>query len=136
MKPAHKQPLLATALVCALATSTVPSRAADITPADSSAVALAKDAFWLLPLYELPSGLLVANPLHRYLINSPLLPDLKRDGDGGLTLYLQRESPGKDKESNWPPAPSASFMAVLRLYWPKDEAINGKWKQPPLKRAE
>ncbi len=76
------------------------------------------------------------NPLNRYLINSPMLPDFKRDADGGLTLYVQRESPGKDKESNWLPAPSSPFMAVLRLYWPKDEATNGQWKQPPLKRAE
>ncbi len=65
-----------------------------------------------------------------------MLPDLKRDTDGGLTLYIQRESPGKDKESNWLPAPSGPFMAVLRLCWPKDEATNGKWKQPPLKPAE
>lgn len=94
------------------------------------------NAFWSLTMYELPSSLLVANPLNRYLINSPMLPDLKRDADGGLTLYIQRESPGKDKESNWLPAPSGPFMAVLRLYWPKDEATNGKWKQPPLKRAD
>lgn len=93
-------------------------------------------AFWSLTMYELPSSLLVANPLNRYLINSPMLPDLKRDADGGLTLYVQRQSPGKDKESNWLPAPGGPFMAVLRLYWPTDEAINGRWKQPPLKRAE
>ena len=65
-----------------------------------------------------------------------MLPDLKRDADGGLTLYVQHESPGKDKESNWLPASSGPFMAVLRLYWPKDEATNGRWKQPSLKRAE
>lgn len=94
------------------------------------------NAFWSLTMYEMPSSLLVANPLNRYLINSPMLPDLKRDADGGLTLYVQHESPGADKESNWLPAPSGPFMAVLRLYWPKNEAINGKWKQPPLKRAE
>ncbi len=94
------------------------------------------NAFWSLTMYEMPSSLLVANPFNRYLINSPMLPDLKRDADGGLTLYVQHESPGKDRESNWLPAPSGPFMAVLRLYWPKDEATNGKWKQPPLKRAE
>ncbi len=65
-----------------------------------------------------------------------MLPDLKRDADGGLTLYVQHESPGKDKESNWLPAPRGPFMAVLRLYWPKDAALKGKWKKPPLKRAE
>ncbi|MBX7208885.1 MAG: DUF1254 domain-containing protein [Verrucomicrobiaceae bacterium] len=94
------------------------------------------NAFWSLTMYEMPSSLLVANPLNRYLLNSPMLPDFKRDADGGLTLYVQRESPGKDMESNWLPAPSGPFMAVLRLYWPKYEATSDKWKQPPLKRAE
>ncbi|HKA02662.1 MAG TPA: DUF1254 domain-containing protein, partial [Candidatus Solibacter sp.] len=63
------------------------------------------NAFWSVTMYEMPASLLVANPLNRYLINSPMLPDLKRDGDGGLTIYVQQESPGKDKESNWLPAP-------------------------------
>jgi hypothetical protein len=58
------------------------------------------NAFWSLTMYELPSRLLVANPLNRYLINSPMLPELKRDADGGITLYIQHDSPGKDKESN------------------------------------
>jgi hypothetical protein len=93
-------------------------------------------AFWSLTMYELPASLLVANPLNRYLINSPMLPDLKRDADGGLTLYLQRESPGADRESNWLPAPNGPFWAVLRLYWPKEEAINGTWKQPPMQSAQ
>lgn len=92
-------------------------------------------AFWSLTMYEMPSSRLVANPLNRYLLNSPMLPDFKRDADGGLTLYVQRESPGKDKESNWLPAPDGPFMAVLRLYWPKEEATNGTWKQPPLQRV-
>ena len=92
------------------------------------------NAFWSLTMYEMPASLLVANPLDRYLINSPMLPGLKRDPDGGLTLYVQRESPGKDKESNWLPAPAGPFMAVMRLYWPKDEALGGTWKQPPLEK--
>jgi hypothetical protein len=90
------------------------------------------NAFWSLTMYEMPSSLLVANPLDRYLINSPMLPGLKRDSDGGVTLYVQRESPGKDRESNWLPAPAGPFMAVMRLYWPKSEALSGQWKQPPL----
>jgi hypothetical protein len=93
------------------------------------------NAFWSLTMYELPSSLLVANPLNRYLINSPMLPDLKRDSDGGLTLYIQHDSPGKDKESNWLPAPTGSFLMFLRLYWPKPEALDGSWKQPSLQRA-
>jgi hypothetical protein len=94
------------------------------------------NAFWSLTMYELPSSLLVVNPLNRYLINSPMLPDLKRDADGGLTIYIQHDSPGKDKESNWLPAPSGPFASFLRLYWPKSEAVDGQWKQPPMKRSE
>src|SRR5213596_1268262 len=93
-------------------------------------------AFWSLTMYELPQSLLVANPINRYLINSPMLPQLKRDADGGLTLLIQYESPGKDLEANWLPAPKGSFMMVLRLYWPKEEALDGKWTAPPLKKAE
>ena len=92
-------------------------------------------AFWSLTMYEMPASLLVANPLNRYLINSPMLPDLKKDADGGVTLYVQNESPGKDKESNWLPAPNGPFMCALRLYWPKDEALTGKWKNPPMQRV-
>lgn len=83
-------------------------------------------------MYELPSRLLVANPLNRYLINSPMLPDLKRDADGGLTLYIQHDSPGEDKESNWLPAPGGPFLMFMRLFWPKPEALDGEWKQPTL----
>jgi hypothetical protein len=89
-------------------------------------------AFWSVTMYELPSSLLVANPINRYLINSPMLPQLKLDKDGGLTIYIQNESPGKENESNWLPAPKSSFMAVLRVYWPKEEALNGTWKNPPM----
>ena len=84
-------------------------------------------------MYELPSSLLVANPLNRYLINSPMMPDLKCDADGGLTLYIQHDSPGKDREPNWLPAPSGAFLMFMRLYWPKAEALDGTWKQPPLR---
>jgi len=94
------------------------------------------NAFWSITMYELPSSLLVANPINRYLINSPMLPDLQRDADGGLTLYVQNESPGPDKESNWLPAPSGPFWCAMRLYWPKEDALSGAWKQPPLVKAE
>ena len=93
------------------------------------------NAFWSLTLYELPSSLLYANPLNRYLLNSPMLPNLKRDGEGGITLYIQNQSPGKENESNWLPAPQRPFFTALRLYWPKPEALNGEWKAPPLKRV-
>jgi hypothetical protein len=90
------------------------------------------EAFWSLTLYELPASLLYANPINRYLINSPMLPDLKRDADGGITLYLQHDSPGPEKESNWLPAPAGPFWTTLRLYRPQPAALDGKWKQPPL----
>lgn len=93
------------------------------------------NAFWSLTMYELPSSLLVDNPLERYLINSPMLPSLKQDADGGLTLYLQHESPGDGTEVNWLPAPDGEFFAVLRLYWPKEQALTGAWKAPPLERV-
>jgi hypothetical protein len=94
------------------------------------------NAFWSLTMYELPASLLVANPINRYLINSPMLPQLKRDADGGLTLLIQNESPGKDKEANWLPAPKGPFIMFLRLYWPKAEALEGKWTAPKAVRAQ
>ena len=94
------------------------------------------NAFWSLTIYELPSSLLVANPIKRYLINSPMLPQLKKDADGGLTLLLQSESPGADLEANWLPAPKGPFFAVLRLYWPKATATESKWSAPPLKPVQ
>lgn len=94
------------------------------------------NSFWSFTMYELPSSLLVANPINRYLINSPMLPQLKRNADKSITLYVQNESPGKGKESNWLPAPKGPFQLVLRLYWPKPEAVNGTWKQPPLMSVE
>jgi hypothetical protein len=89
-------------------------------------------AFWSLTMYDLPQQLLVANPINRYLINSPMLPNLKRDADGGITLYVQHSSPGATKESNWLPAPAGPFMNILRIYWPEQTPIDGTWKQPPM----
>lgn len=93
------------------------------------------NAFWSLTLYELPSSLLCANPLNRYLINSAMLPGLKRDADGGITMYVQDASPAAGAEPNWLPAPNGPFFCVLRLYWPKAEALDGRWKAPQMQRA-
>jgi hypothetical protein len=93
-------------------------------------------AFWSLTMYELPESLLVANPIDRYLINSPMLPNLEKDADGGLTLYIQHDSPGKEKESNWLPAPQGPFMMAMRLYWPKNEALDGTWQAPKAKKVQ
>lgn len=91
-------------------------------------------AFWSLTMYELPSSLLVRNPLNRYLLNSTMLPQLERDADGGITLYVQHASPGAKKEANWLPAPRGEFMIVMRLYWPKPETLEGAWKPPAMRR--
>lgn len=93
------------------------------------------NAFWSLTLYELPSSLLSANALGRYLINSPMLPRLARDPDGGITLLIQHESPGAQREANWLPAPKGRFWMSMRLYLPKAEAIEGRWKPPGLQAA-
>ncbi|MDG4666519.1 DUF1254 domain-containing protein [Mycobacterium sp. 236(2023)] len=88
------------------------------------------NAFWSLTMYQLPASQLVENPMKRYLINSEMLPSLVPDPDGGYTLYVQHESPGIEKEANWLPAPEGPFALVLRLYWPKPDALNGTWKAP------
>lgn len=88
------------------------------------------NAFWSLTMYQLPASQLVENPMQRYLINSAMLPSLVADPDGGYTVYIQHESPGIEKESNWLPAPEGPFALVMRLYWPKPDALNGTWKAP------
>jgi hypothetical protein len=94
------------------------------------------NAFWSLTMYKLPESLLVANSINRYLLNSPMLPQFVKDADGGLTFYVQNETPGKDKEPNWLPAPKGPFFVAMRLYWPKQTALDGAWKQPPMQRAD
>jgi hypothetical protein len=93
------------------------------------------NAFWSLTMYQMPSSLLVANPINRYLINSPMLNTLTKDPDGGLTLYIQSTSPGPDKQANWLPAPQGPFRLVERLYWPKEQALNGQWMAPKPQKA-
>lgn len=93
------------------------------------------NAFWSMTMYRLPEQLLTPNPINRYLINSSMLPSLKKDPDGGLTLYIQAQSPGKGKESNWLPAPQGPFMVTMRYYWPKPDLLNGKWESPQIERV-
>jgi hypothetical protein len=88
------------------------------------------NAFWSLTMYAMPQSLLVANPIERYLINSAMLPDLAADRDGGYSFLVQNRSPGPDRETNWLPSPPGPFVMILRLYWPKPEALNGTWKAP------
>ncbi|MFO0783463.1 MAG: DUF1254 domain-containing protein [Phycisphaerales bacterium] len=90
------------------------------------------NAFWSVTMYDAKTQLLINNPINRYLINSPMLPSMKTNADGSLTIYVQKDSPGKDKESNWLPAPDGPIYVAMRLYWPMNEAITGKWMPPAL----
>jgi hypothetical protein len=94
------------------------------------------NAFWSITMYELPASLLTANSLNRYLLNSTMLKDFKRDNEGDLTFYIQHDSPGRDKEPNWLPAPKGPFAAVLRLYWPSEKALDGTWVQPSMQKVK
>jgi hypothetical protein len=95
------------------------------------------NAFWSVTMYDGKTQLLIKNPINRYLINSPMLPNMKKNPNGSLTIYIQKDSPGKDKESNWLPAPNGPIYVVMRLYWPKTEQPSilpigqGSW-QPPM----
>jgi hypothetical protein len=77
-------------------------------------------------MYNLPERLLVANPINRYLHNTPMQSKWAKDADGGLTFYIQNKSPGKDKEANWLPVPNGPFYMVMRLYLPGVNAQNGR----------
>ncbi|MGB8712508.1 MAG: DUF1254 domain-containing protein [Onishia taeanensis] len=102
------------------------------------------NAFWSVTMYDGKSQLLIKNPINRYLINSPMVSDMKKNPDGSLTLYIQKASPGKDKESNWLPAPNDTAYLVMRLYWPKPAtdalsilpAGKGTWQPPGIVIAD
>ncbi|MCU0921212.1 MAG: DUF1254 domain-containing protein [Burkholderiaceae bacterium] len=96
------------------------------------------NAFWSVTMYDGKTQLLIKNPIDRYLINSPMLKAMKKNADGSLTLHVQKDSPGKAKESNWLPAPDGPIYLVMRLYWPKDTPPSilppgeGTWQPPGL----
>jgi hypothetical protein len=96
------------------------------------------NAFWSITMYDGKSQLLIENPINRYLINSPMLPSLKKNPDGSLTIYVQKDSPGKAKESNWLPAPNDTAYLAMRLYWPTETPPSilppgeGTWKPPAI----
>jgi len=89
------------------------------------------DAFWSMTVYT-QERLLYANPLKRYVINTPMLPSLQRDPDGGITIHVQHDSPGPARESNWLPVPEAPFALSLRTYLPREEIRSGRWTAPPV----
>jgi hypothetical protein len=100
------------------------------------------NAFWSVTMYDGKTQFLIKNPINRYLINSPMLPNMKKNADGGLTMYVQKDSPGADKESNWLPAPDGPIYLAMRLYWPKETPPSilppgeGTWKPPGIVQAK
>lgn len=100
------------------------------------------NAFWSVTMYDGKSQLLIKNPINRYLINSPMLPSMKNNADGSLTLYIQKDSPGKGHEANWLPAPNGPIYLVMRLYWPRTQAPSilpagsGTWSPPGIVQAK
>lgn len=94
------------------------------------------ESFWSITMYDSKTQFQIANPLNRYLINEPMLPAMKLDADQGLTIYLQSESPGTEKESNWLPAPEGEFYLVMRLYWPQRDVLEGIWKAPKVEKVK
>jgi hypothetical protein len=90
------------------------------------------NAFWSITMYNARQAF-VQNPIDRHAIGDR--DTLRFDDDGSLAIYIQTESPGKDKESNWLPAPQDSFNVFMRLYWPKKQILDGTWKMPPVERV-
>ena len=87
--------------------------------------------FWSITMYNLPERLLVENPINRYSVGDRT-EGLKQGPDGSLEIYIQSDNPGPDEVSNWLPAPKGPFFFVARFYGPKQAAMDGTWKLPPL----
>lgn len=100
------------------------------------------NAFWSITMYDGKTQLLIKNPINRYLINSPMLTSMKKNADGSLTVYIQKDSPGADREDNWLPAPDGSIYLVMRLYWPKETPPSllpigsGTWQPPAIVKVK
>jgi hypothetical protein len=91
------------------------------------------DAFWSIAVYN-AKHFFEQNPLNRYSIGDR--DELMFDEDGSITLYIQHESPGADREKNWLPAPTGPFNLLMRLYSPKKEILNGTWKPPAIQKDD
>jgi hypothetical protein len=91
-------------------------------------------AFWSVTMYKLPTPLFIANPIKRYSIGDRT-PGFMPNEDGSVTIYLQNESPGPDKEANWLPAPDGPFALALRIYWPGQKVLDGEWVPSGIKKA-
>jgi hypothetical protein len=92
------------------------------------------EAFWSLTMYDEPDYYLVANPIDRYSIGDRT-PGLVKAGDGSITILLQHDSPGADRESNWLPAPTGRFRPVLRSYQPTGSMLSGEYVLPKVRRV-
>jgi len=93
------------------------------------------DGFWSLTMYD-PQHFFAPNGLDRYSLGTKNSKSLKYNADGSLTLYVQHDSPGKDKEANWLPAPESEFEVTIRTYWPKAEVLSGEWTPPGAVRQD
>jgi hypothetical protein len=94
------------------------------------------EGFWSLTLYN-SRHLFSANPLNRYSLGTKNTKTLKLNEDGSLTLYVQSDSPGADKESNWLPSPKdADFSLYIRTYWPKQQVLDRTWIPPQVQKAD
>ena len=95
------------------------------------------NAFWSVTMYDGTTQLLIDNPINRYLINSPMLPELKKNTDGSLTFFIQKDEPTDPvQKANWLPAPNGPIYIVLRMYWPKESVLNGQWEPPGIQAAK
>ena len=94
------------------------------------------NGFWSLTLYN-TEHLFSPNKLSRYSLGTKNNKLLKLGSDGSLTILVQSESPGADKESNWLPSPvSADFSLYIRAYWPKQPILDGSWTPPKVEKAK
>jgi hypothetical protein len=92
------------------------------------------DAFWSLTMYDVPDFYLVANPIDRYSIGDRT-PGLQTDPDGSVTVYLQSDSPGPDKEANWLPTPAGAFRPIMRMYQPQQPVLDGTYVLPAVRKV-
>jgi DNA sulfur modification protein DndE len=99
---------------------------ADIPPIDPQ-------GFWSITIYD-KEYFLAPNAVDRYSLSSR--DKFQQNPDGSMDLYIQKGSPGADKQANWLPTPDGEFILMMRLYWPKDEALNGAWVPPPARRTD
>ncbi len=90
--------------------------------------------FWSVTLYN-DVHFFNPNPLMRYSLGTKN-KNLKYNPDGSLTLYASAKSPGKDKESNWLPAPNGTFSLYIRAYWPDQEIVDGSWQPPVIEKVK